>query len=345
LEEGKVDGSLPRNSEKRGGTHLIINGDLRPAFNLALEEYALLEMGMDVIILWRNSAAVIIGNNQNAMEEIDLGYVKENGISVVRRQSGGGAVFHDLGNVNFTVINRLGDDDFSNYRKFTEPIIGYLAELGVKAELEGRNDLVINGMKFCGNAQAVKNGSIMHHGCILYSADFGRLAGALRPRAAKIESKGVKSVRKRVTNIADHMPSPMPVEDFLRGLADYFTRRTPGVKPYELTCRDIAATERLALGKYSTWEWNFGKSPAYNMERERRYGFGIVNAKLFVERGMIGDVHIYGDFFGVLDKSGLESVIRGLKHDRDAVRKELERIDLNSYISGMTADELSDLVC
>jgi lipoate-protein ligase A len=331
--------------EENGITYLVINSDLRPAFNLALEEYALLEMGMDVIILWRNSAAVIIGSNQNAMEEIDLDYVKENGISVVRRQSGGGAVFHDLGNVNFTVIDKLGDDDFNNYRKFTEPIIGYLAELGVKAELEGRNDLVISGRKFCGNAQAVKNGRIMHHGCILYSADFGRLAGALRPRAAKIESKGVKSVRKRVTNIADHMPSPMPVEDFLRGLADYFTRRVPGVRPYELTRRDIAAAERLALDKYSTWEWNFGKSPSYNMERERRYDFGTVNVRLFVEHGMIGDVQICGDFFGVLDKSELESIIRGLKHDKDAVRKELKKVDLNSYISGMTASELLDLIC
>jgi lipoate-protein ligase A len=323
---------------------LIINRDLRPAFNLAIEEYALTEMRTDVIILWRNSAAVIIGNNQNAAEEIDTDYVTANGITVVRRQSGGGAVFHDLGNVNFTVIHELGEDDFNNYRKFTAPIIDYLAELGVKAEFLGRNDLVIDGMKFCGNAQAVKKHRIMHHGCILYSADFGHLAGALRPRKAKIESKGVKSVRARVTNIADHMHSPMPVEDFFNGLADYFIRGAPDIEPYELTADDIAAAERLAREKYSTWEWNFGRSPAYNMEREIRGGYGTVSVKLFVERGVIEEIHIFGDFFGLSDKSGLESALTGVKHETQAIKNALESVDVGSYISGMTAEQFIEII-
>jgi lipoate-protein ligase A len=323
---------------------LIINRDQRPAYNLALEEYALREMREDVIMLWRNSAAVIIGNNQNAAEEIDADYVTANKITVVRRQSGGGAVFHDLGNVNFTVIHELGGDDFNNYRKFTAPIIGYLAELGVKAELSGRNDLVIDGMKFCGNAQAVKKHRIMHHGCILYSADFERLAGALRPPKIKIESKGIKSVRKRVTNIADHMPSPMPVEDFFNGLADYFLRSAPDIEPYELSEDDIAAAGRLARDKYSTWEWNFGRSPAYNMERETRGDFGTVSVKLFVERGVIEEIHIFGDFFGLLDKSGLESALKDVKHEAEAIKNALEGLDIGSYISGMTAEGLVEII-
>jgi lipoate-protein ligase A len=331
-------------NETSGKTRLIINRDLRPAFNLALEEYALTGMDADVIILWRNSAAVIIGSNQNALEEIDADYVKANGITVVRRQSGGGAVFHDLGNVNFTVIHGLGGDDFNNYRKFTEPIIGYLAELGVKAEFEGRNDLAIDGMKFCGNAQAVKQNRIMHHGCILYSADFGHLAGALRPSKAKIESKGIKSVRKRVTNIADHMPSPIPVEGFFDGLAGYFERHVPGIAPYALTDGDIAAAERLAREKYSTWEWNFGRSPAYNMERERRCASGTVSVKLFVERGVIKEIHIFGDFFGLIDKSGLESALRGARHEALDIARALEGVDVGSYISGMTAAELAEII-
>jgi lipoate-protein ligase A len=325
--------------------NLIVNEDLRPQFNLALEEYALTEMNSDVIMLWRNSAAVIIGSNQNAVEEIDLDYVKDSGIAVIRRQSGGGAVFHDLGNVNFTVIHKLGDDDFNNYRKFTEPIIGYLAELGVKAELQGRNDLVIDGMKFCGNAQAVKKGRIMHHGCILYSADFSRLAGALRPKEAKIVSKGVKSVRKRVTNIVDHMKTPLPVEDFLKGLADYFMKRVEGITLRGLTADELSAAERLARDKYSTWEWNFGKSPAYNMEKERRYDFGTVEAKLWVENGVIRDISIYGDFFGILDKSDLERLTIGTRHEREALREALKEADLDSYIHGMTPDMWLDLIC
>jgi lipoate-protein ligase A len=326
-------------------TRLIINRDLRPAFNLALEEHALTGMDADVIILWRNSAAVIIGSNQNALEEIDADYVKANGITVVRRQSGGGAVFHDLGNVNFTVIHGLGGDDFNNYRKFTAPIIGYLADLGVTAALEGRNDLVIDGMKFCGNAQAVKQNRIMHHGCILYSADFGHLAGALRPSRAKIESKGIKSVRKRVTNVADHMSSPVPVERFFDGLADYFARRVPGIVPYALTDDDIAAAGRLAREKYSTWEWNFGRSPAYNMERESRCASGTVSVKLLVERGMIKEIHIFGDFFGLLDKSGLEAALTGSRHEAGAIKDALDGVDVGSYISGMTAGQLTEIIC
>jgi lipoate-protein ligase A len=325
--------------------NLIVNEDLRPQFNLALEEYALTEMSMDVTMLWRNSAAVIIGSNQNAVEEIDLDYVRDNDIAVIRRQSGGGAVFHDLGNVNFTVIHKLGDDDFNNYRKFTEPIIEYLAELGVKAELQGRNDLVIDGMKFCGNAQAVKRGRIMHHGCILYSADFSRLAGALRPREAKIVSKGVKSVRKRVTNIADHMKTPMPVEDFLKGLAGYFMKRAERITSYSLTADDLYSAERLSRNKYSTWEWNFGRSPAYNMEKERRYDFGTVEAKLWVENGVVCSINIYGDFFGILDKSGLERLTIGARHEREALREALKGADVDSYIHGMTEDMWLDLIC
>jgi lipoate-protein ligase A len=330
--------------ETPGATRLIINRGLQPAFNLALEEHALTAMDADVIILWRNSAAVIIGSNQNALEEIDADYVATNGITVVRRQSGGGAVFHDLGNVNFTVIHGLGGDDFNNYRKFTEPIIGYLEELGVKAEFEGRNDLAIDGMKFCGNAQAVKRNRIMHHGCILYSADFGHLARALRPSRAKIESKGIKSVRKRVTNVADHLPSPAPVEGFFDGLADYFARRVPGVVPYALTDGDIAATERLAREKYSTWEWNFGRSPAYNMERECRTASGTVSVKLLVERGVIKEINIFGDFFGLLDRSGIESALAGTRHESGAIRRALGGVDVGSYISGMTASELAEII-
>ncbi|MDR3332915.1 MAG: lipoate--protein ligase [Synergistaceae bacterium] len=325
--------------------YLVVNKSDRPFFNLALEEYALTRLGLDVIILWRNARAVIIGCNQNAVEEVDAEFTRANGIPIVRRQSGGGAVFHDLGNVNFTVIHEMRGDDFNNYAKFTSPIIDYLATLGVRAELQGRNDLLIDGMKFCGNAQAVKKGRIMHHGCILYSADFTDLARALKPRSIKIESKSVKSVRKRVTNIADHMKNPIPVEDFFAGLALYFMENSEDITPYELTDFDIAETERLTEEKYSTWEWNFGKSPDYNVSNVRRYGYGIVETRLMVEEGMIKDAGIYGDFFGMTDKSELERRLLGLRHEREAITASLEGFDVGACISGMTTEELLDLLC
>ena len=324
--------------------YMIVNERTSPQFNLALEEYALTEMNLNLIILWRNSKAVIIGKNQNAMEEINLKYIAQNNIEVIRRQSGGGAVFHDLGNINFTFIHNKGDDDFDNYAKFTSPIISYLNTLGVKAELQGRNDLVIDGRKFCGNAQAVRNGRIMHHGCILYSADFSDLAGALKPQTIKIESKSIKSVRKRVTNIIDHMPTPVSVDDFMYGLAKYFLENTNNLKRYELTPQDIAETERLVSEKYSTWKWNYGNFPSYNIRNSRKYGFGIVEVMMTVKSGVIDDISIFGDFFGEQDKSELEELLKGKRHDEETIRETLSEVSLSSFISGMTSDLMADLI-
>jgi lipoate-protein ligase A len=310
---------------------------------MALDEYALSEMEDELIMLWRNEAAVIIGANQNAADEIDMDFVRERGIVVARRMSGGGAVFHDMGNVNFTVVSAAAGD-FNNYGKFTEPIIGCLAELGVKAEFAGRNDLEIDGMKFCGNAQAMRRGRIMHHGCILYSADTSRLAGALKPKDAKMRGHGVKSVRKRVTNIADHMAQAMPVEDFIRTLADYFARRVPDIRPYALTQDDIARAEALMRGKYAAWEWIFGKSPKYDARRELRLPFGTVDIRLSVERGVIAGAKIYGDFFGMEDKGELEARLIGSRHDENSLRAALSETDVSAYISGMTKDELIGLI-
>ncbi|MCL2617713.1 MAG: lipoate--protein ligase family protein, partial [Defluviitaleaceae bacterium] len=166
---------------------LIHNTSQDPAFNLALEEYLLTGTDTELIMLWRNGPSVIIGNNQNAVEEIDADYVRANNIDVVRRMSGGGAVFHDLGNINYTIINNGRAGDFGGYAAFTAPVRGYLRRIGINAEFSGRNDLVIDGRKFSGNAQAAKNGRIMHHGCILFDADFNDLARSLKPKAEKIE--------------------------------------------------------------------------------------------------------------------------------------------------------------
>ncbi|MCL2617239.1 MAG: lipoate--protein ligase, partial [Defluviitaleaceae bacterium] len=224
---------------------LILNPFQEPAFNLALEEYLLTQTNLELIMLWRNSRSVIIGNNQNTVEEIDADYVREREIAVVRRLSGGGAVFHDLGNINYTIIHKNNNNNFGGYAAFTAPVCAYLKTLGVNAEFSGRNDLVIDGKKFSGSAQAVKNGRIMHHGCILFDADFGDLALSLRPKTEKIESKGIKSVRSRVTNVALHLASPMPPEDFYSGLARYFQNNAEKLEEYELSPKDIAAAKAL----------------------------------------------------------------------------------------------------
>ncbi|MCL2163883.1 MAG: lipoate--protein ligase [Oscillospiraceae bacterium] len=321
---------------------LLMNYSTNPAFNLALEEYALTRMEREAVILWRNAQAVIIGRNQNAIEEIDMDYVRENGISVIRRLSGGGAVFHDLGNINFTVINALGGDDFGNYEKFTAPVCDFLQSLGVNARLEGRNDLVIDGMKFSGNAQAVRAGRIMHHGTILFDADMSALGKALRPKQAKVESKGVKSVRARVTNVADHLPEPMTAEEFFNRLAEYFRCVACGDE-FALSEEDVAAVGALVAEKYGAWEWNIGSSPAYNFERSVRFPFGSVDLRLSVADGVIRQAYIYGDFFGVADKLELEERLIGVFHDKTAIKSALTGIKLDRYIHGCSLDDFLDL--
>lgn len=318
--------------------YLLYNTSIDPYFNLALEEYLLTRTDLDIIMLWRNDKSVIVGANQNTAEELDLGYVRERGIAVVRRQSGGGAVFHDLGNINYTIIHGRGEDDFSNYAKFTSPICDFLGTLGIEARLSGRNDLVIGDLKFSGNAQAARGSRIMHHGTLLYSADFRDLQRALRPRELKFEGKAVKSVRARVTNIAAHLEAPPPSEEFLQLLYDYFLDHTPDISRYALTEEDLRAAGKLKEEKYTSWEWNFGASPAYNASRALRFDFGTVEVRIRGNGGVMEDIKIYGDFFGVLDKSEMEEKLRGVRHDAAAVAQALAGTDLSLYISGMTPE-------
>lgn len=321
---------------------LLHNTSTDPAFNLALEEYALTSMKEDILILWRNNKAVIVGKNQNAAEEIDVDFLREHDITLIRRQSGGGAVFHDLGNINYTMIQKMGDDDFSNYVKFTRPVCDFLKTLGLAAEFQGRNDILLDGMKVSGNAQAAKNGRFMHHGTILYNVDFTALTGVLKPRDIKIESKGVKSVRSRVTNIASHLETPMESLEFLERLYAYFLETT-GAKEYILTERDTAAVNQLVEQKYGTWEWNYGSSPAYGFQRVEKFPFGIVELHLQVEGGIIREIRIQGDFFGIQDIAELEDKLREQRHEQDAVKEALEGVALDSYISGMTPEEFVGL--
>ena len=264
---------------------------------------------------------------------------------LLRRLTGGGAVFHDLGNINYTLVQPCGAGDFNNYAKFTKPIVDFLATLGVRAELSGRNDLLVDGQKFSGNAQAVRDGRILHHGTLLFSADLSRLSGALRPRDLKLESKGVKSVSSRVTNLAAHLPAPMAVEEFLDRLRAFFLETVPGLTPYALTEADRAAVDALREEKYGTWDWNFGSAPRYTWSRAAKFPFGLVDTRLDVDRGVIRSAALYGDYFGQLDSAGLAQRLVGLPHRREALLPVLQALPLGDYIAGSTAEELLQLLC
>lgn len=326
---------------------LIINDSSDAYYNLAAEEYLIDHFNEDIVMLWRNDNTVVVGKNQNTIEEINKEYVEENGISVVRRLTGGGAVFHDMGNVNYTVIQQYREGLFSNYAYFTETVRDFLQSLGVCAELSGRNDLLIDGKKFSGNAQCVRNGRMMHHGTLMFSSDVKDISGALTPNVKKYESKGVKSVQSRVTNIASHLPvesAGMDTEEFLQRLYAFYRQRFPDAVPYELTAANQAAIRKLADEKYSTWEWNYGASPAFAVSAGRKYAFGLVDVRLNVVRGRIKDIRIFGDYFGVRSISELEELLTGIEYRQEAIADSFSRVALEDYISGMTAEKLAQLI-
>ncbi len=319
---------------------LIENSCTNPYFNLAAEEYLLKHFDEDVFMLWRNEPAVIVGKNQNTLSEINLDYVREHSIPVVRRLTGGGAVFHDLGNLNFTFIFSDEAKSFNNFRKFTEPIIALLNSLSIAAEFSGRNDLTINDKKFSGNAQCNYKSKVMHHGTLLFSSDIVDLSKALTPKSSKFEGKAVKSVSSRVTNISEHLTEPMDILEFKSMLMNYMYKHYRGSIFYEFTKEDLDNIKKLQDEKYSTWAWNFGSSPKYNFENTLKYSGGNVEVALQVEKGIIVNIKIFGDFFGKADISELEEMLTGAEHSEQALLEALRQTDVGEYLAGITAEEL-----
>lgn len=319
---------------------LIDARTLDPDHNLALEEYVFTSLPRDkeYLILWQNDNAVIIGRHQNTLAEIDENYVRSHGIRVVRRMSGGGAVYHDLGNLNFSfIVDAAGSQ--VDLERFCLRIALALRELGLDARLDGRNDILAEGCKISGNAQYMKEGRVMHHGTLLFDSNLSVLSKALKPDPEKIKAKGVKSVRSRVANIRSLLKQDMTLDQFRDHLARYLLG-ADGVR-YELTRADLDAIEAIRKERYGTWQWNYGASPSCDLQRGGRIeGVGTVRAHLQLERGCITDVAFTGDFFSTQEPEGLSALLRGRPLTRDA----LADIDPASYISGMTNEALCVLL-
>ena len=278
-----------------------------PYFNLASEEYLLKHTEDFYFYLWINSPAVIVGVNQNALQEVNLSYTQENDIKVVRRLTGGGAVYHDKNNLCYTVISPYNESD-EHYKKFTYPVIEYLNSLGVNACFSGRNDITIDGKKISGNAQTVYKNRIMHHGTLLFDSDLSVLEKALTPNKLKMESKGIKSVRARVTSIKDYLLSPLTINQFKDGLKEFFLKNSTN---YEFTKKDIEAINKLVKEKYSTFNWNIGNSPKGKNLLERKFDFGVFSFSFDTFGGVIENAYIYGDFFCSKDLSEFTKTING----------------------------------
>jgi len=320
----------------------ILNDSKDPRFNLALEEYVLKHLGAkeDFVLLWQNENSVIIGRNQNTVEEINAAYVKEHDVNVVRRITGGGAVYHDLGNLNFSFVTKM-KDNLNNYEKFTAPVIEALRTLGVPAEFHGRNDIVVDGKKMSGNAQSFHKDRMLHHGTILFDADLSIIADVLNVKPEKIASKGIKSKKSRVTNVKPYLEKDIDMEEFKHTLLTHLLG-TEDIEEhvYELDMDDLKAIRELMDKRYNRWEWNYGESPDFSIEKRGRYEGGTLEFHFNVKEGKISAVKIYGDFLGTKDLSALEEKIQGLRYEEDAFRKALAKEPLDEYFFNITLDDV-----
>lgn len=323
-----------------------------PRINLAIETYLVQEMPLDepILLFYINEPSIIIGRNQNTIEEINTEYVEKQGIHVVRRLSGGGAVYHDAGNLNFSFIMPDDGESFRNFGKVTQPIIDALHDMGVEdAELKGRNDLVIDDKKFSGNAMYSTNGRMFAHGTLMFDSDVNEVVNALKVRKDKIESKGIKSIRSRVTNIKPYLTDThqnMSTKDFRQEilLKIFETDKLEDVNVYKLTEKDWERINAISDKLYRNWDWNYGRSPEFDLVRRQRFAIGSIEAKMNVSEGEIKEIKLFGDFFGLGEISDVEKVLTGVKYDKESIKAAVEEIDVKKYFGNIEKEDLVGLL-
>ena len=315
-----------------------------PAFNLALEEYVFESLSKDYsyFILWQNAPTVVIGRHQNTFSEVNEAYIRENNIQVVRRLSGGGAVYHDLGNLNFTFIQDAAGKE-PDLALFCQPVASAIRRLGANAEVNGRNDILVDGKKFSGNAQYVKNGRVMHHGTLLFDSQLEVAGKALNPDPEKIKAKGVASVRSRITNLRPLLPDGITMDVFRDALRTALFENEP-MEVYTLTEQDLDAITALKERRYDTWDWNWGASPACDMTLSGRIeGCGKLTFQFRIKKGMIEDAALFGDFFSAGDPQALARSFIGYPATPEGFREAAAKVNV-SCIVGLTRQALIDIV-
>lgn len=321
----------------------IRNDSKDPYYNMAVEEYVIknLDPTDEYFFLWQNSPTVVVGKNQNTIEEVNVDYVKKNDIAVVRRLSGGGAVYHDLGNVNFTYVVDYRPEDLNSMKRFAMAVIKALEKLGIQAEFSGRNDITIAGRKISGNAQYRTKKRLLHHGTLLFDSDLEVLSHALNVKEQKISSKGVKSVKSRVANIKEYLKQDVTVEEFKQLLTKLiFEVEGSPYEEYIWTDQDLQNIQRLRDEKYSTWEWNYGSSPEFDLSRSKRFEGGEVEVRMNVKEGIITDIIFFGDFMSMRDVAEVEKILQGKKYKEQDLKSALSAVNLKEYFGTISSEEL-----
>ncbi|KMZ54085.1 lipoate--protein ligase [Dorea sp. D27] len=324
--------------------YLVVNNCTNPYYNLALEEYLLTHhMEGSIVMFWRNDNTIVVGRHQNAMEEINQQYVKEHGIRVVRRTTGGGTVYHDLGNLNYSVIADRGEGARDELKYFTGPVIEVLKELGAEAEFSGRNDIMIDGKKVSGTAQRIYKDRMLHHGCLLFDSDLSAVSKSLNVRSEKFNSKAVKSVKSRVGNISDYVPDEVTIEVLEERLACKLL--DAGYEELALPEDELVMIEKLKRDKYETWEWNYGQPINCAIHNYKKYEGGTVEVYMNVREGRIEECLMYGDFMALRPASEVADRLTGCRYRYEEVLELLRQFRIRDYFGTIGADEVAACIC
>ncbi len=292
----------------------IQNDNMDCYFNLAAEEYLFKNYEDDVFMLWKNTPSIIIGKHQNAFAEVNMDFVRKNRIKLARRLSGGGTVYQDEGNLNFTFIKQGREGKQVDFKKYTGPVRSFLESLGLETKFEGHNSITCKGEKISGNAEHVYKNRVMHHGTLLFSSDLTILGKAIEVQPGVYTDKAVKSVRSKVTNISEHLEEQMDIQLFADRFMNFIMEHAPGSKRRHFSKGEVQKIKNLSENKYKTEEWIYGYSPKYEFRKTSSFSDGSLRIHLKVEKGSIHYIHITGDRLPAGDLSMIETGLRGQPH-------------------------------
>jgi len=306
---------------------LIRSLDFYPQFNIASEEYFFKEFDNDIIFLYRNLPSIIIGKHQNAYKEVNLGFIRENSIPIVRRISGGGAVYHDLGNLNFAFIKNKTDENLSDFVGFTLPVLNFLNELGIPAKFEGHNDLRVNGKKFSGNAEHIFKNLVLHHGTLLFDANLDNLRNSLHISDKYIDH-AVKSVPSSVINLSEVIKNKISIEEFEYLLVEFLFKEYSDIKEYILNENDIEQINYLIEEKYSKWEWNYAYFGNYEFRNIIRSKDTLSTIYFTVKNGIIQDFTLESDYLTKDDINKIAICLNNIQHRYETIMERLAELEI-----------------
>jgi len=322
----------------------FINFEKDVFYNFAVEEYFVENYKEPVFILWKNNPNVMVGRNQNTYAEINEEFCKENNIDVVRRLSGGGAVYSSPENFQYTLILDKNQHDQVSFESLAKPLIAFLKTLGINAEFTGRNDILIDGKKVSGNAQYHNKNILLHHGTILFDVDIDQLTKSLTPDITKLTAKGIKSIKSRITTIKERLVEEMTVDEFIEKFMYFQLKSSNDHYTKAVTSDEKKEILKVKENRWDQWAWNYGKNPKFSNKKKKKFDSGLVEINYEVENGVISKMKIYGDFFGNLPIDLLVEKIIGVGFNKNDIEKRIESLEMSDYINGIGSDELIDLI-